>query len=192
MGSSKLREIRVTSGQSNQTACGGCPAFRQRWGFYRRGFFIQVGKYLVNDRRIFNTGDDFDGATAFAARLNVDIEYALETLRPGHGCPAFGGCLVLRLIWRFELVAFAPLGRRHLRTMRAVGCEHPVIPGEIDPGLGHQSGQAGDEVRRFEDHISGAVAIGRFASLLGAIAIREYLVHYAGTDFHARMTIIRL
>ena len=52
-----------------------------------------MGKYLVNDRRIFNTGDHFDGATAFTARLDVDIEYALETLRPepapdlirGHG-----------------------------------------------------------------------------------------------------------
>ena len=48
--------------------------------------------------------------------------------------------------------------------MRTVGCEYPVIPGEIDSGFGHQGGQSGDEVRRLEDHMSGAVSIGRVSA----------------------------
>ena len=55
----------------------------------------------------------FDGATAFTARFDVDIEDALEALRPRHGRPTFGGRLVLRLTRRFGLFAFAPLCRRH-------------------------------------------------------------------------------
>ena len=102
---------------------------------------MPVGEYLVNDQWIFNAGDDFDGATAFTARFDVDIEHPFEPLCPGHGCPAFGGGLVLRLIWRFELVAFAPLYRRNPCPV-LVGCDYTVIPGEIDSGLEHQGGQA--------------------------------------------------
>jgi hypothetical protein len=36
---------------------------------------MQVGEYLVNDQWIFNTGDDFDSATAFTSRFDVDIEH---------------------------------------------------------------------------------------------------------------------
>ena len=36
---------------------------------------MQVGEYLVNDQWIFNAGDDFDGATAFTARFDIDLEH---------------------------------------------------------------------------------------------------------------------
>lgn len=51
--------------------------------------------------------------TAGTARLDIDIEDTLQSLRSGHGRPALGGGLVLRLISRFGLVAFAPLGGRY-------------------------------------------------------------------------------
>ena len=124
-----------------------CPAFGQQWGLYRKGFFIQVGEYLLDDYRIFNAGDHFDAATTGTARLNVNIEHALEPLSPSHGCTTFGGCLGLRLIRCFGLAAFAPLCRRHLRTMFAIGREYTMKTGEIDSGLGHQSGQLGDEIQ---------------------------------------------
>ncbi len=57
-----------------------CPAFGQQWGLYRKGFFIQVGEYLLDNYRIFNAGDHFDRTAAGTARLNVDIEHPLETL----------------------------------------------------------------------------------------------------------------
>ncbi len=74
-----------------------CPAFGQQWGCYGKGFFIQVGEYLLDDHRIFNAGDDvhgrtnaasarmrksghFDATAAGTARFDVDIEHPLETL----------------------------------------------------------------------------------------------------------------
>ncbi len=99
-----------------------------------------MGEYLLDDHRIFNAGDDvhgrtnaagarmrksghFDAATTGTARLNVNIEHALEPLSPSHGCATFGGCLVLRLIRGFGLAAFAPLCGRHLHAMLAIGRE---------------------------------------------------------------------
>ena len=70
--------------------------------------------------------DDLDGAAAALAGLDVDVEHTLQALRPGHGGPAFGGCWVFRRMRRAGLVTLAALGRRHLRTMRAVGGEYSV------------------------------------------------------------------
>ena len=108
---------------------------------------MQVGQYLLDALRVFNAGNHFDGAAAFTARLDVDIENPLQSLGPGHRGTAFGGRLVLCLIRRFDLVAFAPLCRGHLHTMRAVRCEHTVKAGEVNPRFGHQGGQFGDEVQ---------------------------------------------
>ncbi len=125
-----------------------CPAFGQQWGLYRKGFFIQVGEYLLDDYRIFNAGDHFDATAAGTARLNVDIEHPLETLGPSHGRATFSGRSVLRLIRRFGLTAFATLCRRHLHAMLAVGGEYSVEAGKVNSWLRHQGGQSGDEVQR--------------------------------------------
>ena len=129
---------------------------------------MQVGKYLLDDHRVLNAGNHYDGAAAFRARFDVDIENPLQSLSPGHRCPAFGKRLVLCLIRHFDLVAFAvaiaPLCGCHLHTMFAVRCKHTVTnssgmnldsfswpakrvsirddtskAGEINPRLGHQS-----------------------------------------------------
>ena len=47
-----------------------------------------------------------------------------------------------------------------------------MIADEIDPGLGHKSGQRGDEIQRLEDHLSGAVAIGGF-QLIAYLALGD-------------------
>jgi len=60
-------------------------------------YCIQVIEYLVDDRRVFDTGDDADITTAFAAGFDIDVEYAFQSLCPCHGCPALGG----RLVWSF-------------------------------------------------------------------------------------------
>ena len=64
------------------------------------------------------------GTAACAADLDVDREHTLETLRPSHRCPMFGGC------WRFtryfSLVPFAALGGRHPRAVFTVGGEDAV------------------------------------------------------------------
>jgi hypothetical protein len=53
-----------------------------------------VNKYLLDDYRVFNTGDDSDVITAFAAGFYVYVENALQSLCPGYGGPFFGRGLV--------------------------------------------------------------------------------------------------
>ena len=38
----------------------------------------------VDDVLILNAGDGFDGSTAAAANLDINVECPLQTLRPGH------------------------------------------------------------------------------------------------------------
>jgi hypothetical protein len=60
------------------------PAVRQPGGFRGSGFLIQVSKYLVDHRRVFDAGNDADITAAFTASFNVDVEYTLESLRPAY------------------------------------------------------------------------------------------------------------
>jgi hypothetical protein len=46
----------------------------------------------VNGLLVFNAGDDPDRTTAATADFDVYIEYSLESLSPGHGGMALGGC----------------------------------------------------------------------------------------------------
>jgi hypothetical protein len=79
-----------------------------RWDL---GLVLKVLEDLLNHLWVFDISDDFDGAAAFAARLNVDIEYALQSL-----CPSLGGASFGKR-WRFNgyfgLVTLALLRRGH-------------------------------------------------------------------------------
>ncbi len=72
-------------------------------------------------------GDDFHGAAAAAAGLDVDIENTLEPLRPCHRRSPL--CWCCRFISHPDLVAPAPFCRRDQRPVPTVGCEHPVEAG---------------------------------------------------------------
>jgi hypothetical protein len=64
-----------------------CPAFWQqdRSGLSR--FFIQVGEHLLDDHQVLTVGDHFDGATAFPARFDVDIDKSAgEPICTATGC----------------------------------------------------------------------------------------------------------
>jgi hypothetical protein len=50
----------------------------------RRQFFFQVHQYLLNDHWIFNAGNDLGAASTDSAPLNINAEYPLEPLGPGH------------------------------------------------------------------------------------------------------------
>ena len=58
-----------------QTRLRRCPAFGQQGCVYSKGIFIQVGEYLLYDRRIFDAGHHFDRTPAGTARCNVDTEH---------------------------------------------------------------------------------------------------------------------
>ena len=50
-----------------------------------------MSQYLSYHRRVFHTGDDPYRTLALLAGFDVDVEYALQPLGPGHGGVALGG-----------------------------------------------------------------------------------------------------
>ncbi len=54
---------------------------------------------LADNMGILDARDDLDGAAAFTARLDVDVEDALESLCLGHG-----GALILAITHRSDLI----------------------------------------------------------------------------------------
>ena len=50
------------------------------WGY----FLFQVSEYLLDHYRVFNTGNDLDRATAFAAGFDIDMEHTFQALCPSH------------------------------------------------------------------------------------------------------------
>ncbi len=123
---------------------------------------MEIGENLLNDHWILDAGDHFDGAAACTTRLNVDIENALQPLRPGHGCATFDRRFLLAVIGRYAFVALPPFRRCHQGTVLTVGRKNAVKSGEVDPRFGHQRRQPGDEAQRLEDHVGSAVPIGGF------------------------------
>ena len=119
----------------------------------------QVFQNLPDYRRVFDAGDDLHRPPALLAGFDVDVEYPLQALGPGHGGVAFGRRSVIRMESVHVLVASpAPPRWRDGGTVSAVGSEHPMKSRQVDPGLWHQSGQSCNKVQRFEDHVGGTVS----------------------------------
>ena len=102
----------------------------------------------VDDVLILNASDDFDGPTAATANFRIDIEYALESLGPGHRGMPFNGCANFSI--GDSVHSFATFGRGDLPTPSVVRCQYAVIASEIDPGLGNQCRQSSYEIYRVE------------------------------------------
>ena len=52
---------------------------------------LKMSHDSVDDVLILNASDDFGGPTAATTNFNIDIEYALESLGPGHRDVPFSG-----------------------------------------------------------------------------------------------------
>ena len=83
----------------------------------------------VDNVLVLNTGDDFDGPTAMAANLDIDIEYALESLGPGHRDGPFSGWANVSI--GHSLRAFAAFGRCNALTPAVIGRHHTVVASEV-------------------------------------------------------------
>ena len=69
------------------------------------------------------------------ANLDIDIEYALEPLSPGHRGMLFGGRANLRNFnW---LHTFTALCRRDQPAAAMIRSENAMVAGEINPRLGY-------------------------------------------------------
>jgi hypothetical protein len=148
-----------------------CPAgaaLGQQVEFFRFSFSLQVCKYLFDHHRVFDTSDDFDGTTTCVAGRNIDIEYSLEALCPGHR-----GMLLHRRSLIAVYLAFGALAsfrRCYQRTVFAVGREHAMEACQIGSRSGYQSCQACDKVQWFEDDVGSTVAV-RCLQLVADVAV---------------------
>ena len=50
----------------------------QRGGFRGDGLFVQVGEHRLDDRRVFDAGNDLHRPAAMATRFDVDLEGTLQ------------------------------------------------------------------------------------------------------------------
>jgi len=98
---------------------------------------LQVVEYLPDHLGIFDAGDDLHGSAAGLASLDIDVEHALEALRPGHDDMAFGGCPFCKSIGSIGIASLAPAGRRDQCPVIGVGGEYAMEAGKIDARLGN-------------------------------------------------------
>ena len=123
----------------------------------RHGLPAKVLENPLNDRRLLDAGNDAQPTAALPAGLDVDGEYALEALGPGHPPLPFGD----RCFGTCSDGGTAGGPGYDLSPVWARRCEHPVVPGQVGAGLRHQRGEAGNKVFRLEHHVRGTVAIRR-------------------------------
>jgi hypothetical protein len=124
------------------------------------GFLREVGEYLMDDVGVVDSGDDLHRALAVGAGLDVDVEYALQALRPGHGGAGFGGGFCFG---GAGTLAVAALSLRDVGALMMVRGKDAVIAREVDTGVGHQGGESGDEVERLEKEMGGAITVRRIS-----------------------------
>lgn len=76
---SQLHEFLITGLRvsAEQVSLRWLPALGQTHVIDTQLLTAQVSQYLLNNQRIFDTGDDFHGTAAFTTRVDVDVEYAL-------------------------------------------------------------------------------------------------------------------
>ncbi|MFT4635737.1 MAG: hypothetical protein ACI9OI_001534, partial [Chitinophagales bacterium] len=108
--------------------------------------FNYVIQNLFDYRGIFNAGDDLNAAAALITDFDSHIEHTLSSLRPCHRCSAFLRGLILGVVSRVELPAFAPFAGCYPRSIFTVGrkaapSEHTMESSEVYLWLWNQRGQ---------------------------------------------------
>ena len=114
---------------------------------------------LFDHRWIFDARNHLDRTAAVVTGLNIDLEHALQALRPRH-CDVAGGRW---LVGRRGMPA--ALGRRHLFTQPMIRRKDAVIARQVDTWRRHERGQPGDKVERLKHHLRGTVAVGCFETV---------------------------
>ena len=121
------------------------------------GFSLKVCKYLLDHRRVFDTGESLprehserfgyylDSATACFTSRNINVENPFQSLCPDHRGVTFCGCAVICFTVSLALVALAAFCRCYQGTKLAIWTvrrpgEHAMDPGQVNSGLRHQGG----------------------------------------------------
>ena len=90
---------------------------------------VQMSQNSIDDVLVLDTSDDSDRSAAAGADLDVYIEYALESLSPGHRRMSFRCRADLRIGNRLD--SFSTLGWRDQSAPAVIWRQNAVIAGEI-------------------------------------------------------------
>ena len=119
---------------------------------------LKMSQNSIDDSLLLDTGDDSDRSAA-AADLDVYIEYALESLSPGHRRMSLRCRADLHIGNRLD--SFSTPGWRDQPSQAVVRCEYAVVSGEVDPRLRHQCRQSRYEIHGVKCHLRRSIAVGR-------------------------------
>lgn len=125
---------------------------------------VQVREDLVDNFRIFDASNNPCGAATVLASCNVNVEYALEPLRPGHCRVLFRKSPLLSACCG-ALAALAASCGRDLCAVLAVWREDTMVAGQIDPGSRYERCQLRQEVQRLKDDMGSPIAVGGLQSV---------------------------
>ena len=102
----------------------------------------------LNDRGVFDGGDDAQRATTVRAGLDIDVEHPLESLHPGE--------------WRQGVVRVTPrrwlVAKDDQLAMLELWSEDAVIASQVNAWPRYQRSQPCDERKGVHDDVGGAVA----------------------------------
>ncbi len=94
---------------------------------------LEMRQDALDHGGVFDAGDDLHLSATGLAGLDIDLEYALQTLRPCH-CRMAGRWWVVQARGLTRPAA----GRGHLLVQMMVGGEYAVIAGKVDARIGDQ------------------------------------------------------
>ena len=119
---------------------------------------LEVAEDAADGREVGDEGEDPAARAAGVTGEDIDAEGAAEEFGPGEAASGRGARRELRRSgglggWRCRLGRSWDDARAQVR----VGSEHPVEPGEVEPGRRNEGGEFAEELERGEDEVGGAV-----------------------------------
>ena len=120
---------------------------------------LKMSQNSIDDVLILDASDYLYRPTAAGAELDVYIEYALESLSPGHRRMSLRCRADLHIGNRLD--SFSTPGWRDQPSPAVVRCEYAVVSGEVDPRLRHQCRQSRYEIHGVKCHLRRSIAVGR-------------------------------
>ena len=118
---------------------------------------LKMSQNSIDDSLLLDTGDDSDRSAAAGADLDVYIEYAPESLSPGHRRMSLRCRADLRIGNRLD--SFSTPGWRDQSAPAVIWRQNAMIAGEVDAGFGYQGSQPGNEIHRFKGHLCRSISV---------------------------------
>ena len=143
----------------------------------RLSLLVDMRKNLVDHLDVVNARNDSHWTLAMSANSDVNVEHPFQSHRPAHLSTT------LFTIWRRFCCCWLGLFffrfTCHRGAVLTVRRKHTMEPRQVMPGFGYQGWQSGNEIQRFEYHMSRSVFIRRLQFVTN-LTIRQALHSVGG------------